>query len=282
MRRAILALSIALSASFLWQNTAEAQEKPGDRIKLDPQTEPAAQGAATPAGQPPLRGLGAEGSPSGTTGDTSTAAPIEAPPGADEVMDRNLIMVAPPGGAKQAEKPKPLSAIVGASLTMKIEQTDIKLNGLTGVKVLVINDTARPLVVDGDSAEVTANGKSYSAASLRAVEQCVMKEKGAAALIKDFITRGIPAAATIGALPTAMDINNMRKPVRERYGEDERRRVAEESRFGKRIVWPRQKTTGVLYVLAPKSTGLELKGSEVKIPVHSLFDSPDKASLDSK
>ena len=58
---------------------------------------------------------------------------------------------------------------------------------------------------------------------------------------------------------------------------DERRRIVEASRFGKRILWPHDKTGGILYF---KTTDT-FTGVKLQIPVHTLFDKPDNALLQS-
>ena len=48
--------------------------------------------------------------------------------------------------------------------------------------------------------------------------------------------------------------------------------------LSKRILWPHQKTQGILYF----QTNVQLTGAKLQIPVQTLFDAPDSALLENK
>jgi hypothetical protein len=193
-------------------------------------------------------------------------------PGADAIMTPDMLLVSPNNADNQA--PRPLQAYVGVSLKIDIDRSDIELDRLHGIMISVTNETNRSLVVNGEKAEALIDGKSTPVASISTVQLTVVPPRNGKAL-EDTLTKIIPAAVTIGAVPTIRDFKNNRKPVVERYGADELRRRVEASRFGRRILWPNEKTTGVLYF----DTQDDLGNASVQIPVSTLFDKPDKSVL---
>lgn len=197
----------------------------------------------------------------------------ESAPGADAMMTPDLLFVNP--GEKAGVKPEPLQAFVGQSLTIKVSSSDITLHGLKGIAVLVVNDTNRPLVIDGDNVEATAGSGKFKCAPLVAVQKSVLPVRNGKSMAVGVFTKVVPAAVTVGMEPTVKDVIRMKQPVRIRYGPDELRRMAEASRFGSRIVWPHQKTNGIVYF----STDVPLDGVKIEIPVQTLFDPSDKTLL---
>ncbi len=202
----------------------------------------------------------------------ATSTGVSNAPGADAMMTQDLLLVSPDKGK---QSPKPLQDFVGNTLTLSLEQSDIILDGLRGMMITVTNDTSRPLVVDGDSTKATSGGHNYSSAPVSVVQKSVLPSNAAVAKVFR-LTQGITEGGlSIGAIPTVKDYITMKKPIRKRYGPDEHRRLVEASRFGKRILWPHQKTDGVLYF----KTHDTFTGAKLEIPVHTLFDKPDSAVL---
>lgn len=226
-------------------------------------------------GEPLLRGL-----ENNTFSNTSTKpsgaeeTKPEAAPGADAVMTEDLLMVNPPQ-KPSAPQPAPLQAFVGQSLTITVEPSDISLKDLQGVMVSVINETNRPLVLEGDNAQAIVGEITYKCAPLITIQNSVLPDHSGKAMAKGFFTKVIPAAATVGLVPTFKDISTMKKPIRLRYGPDELRRMAESSRFGARILWPHQKTNGIVYF----DSSDKLDGAKIMIPAQTLFDASDKTLL---
>lgn len=223
-----------------------------------------------------LRGLGTSpasnndaGKPNGV--DLTRAEPI---PGAEAVMTPDLLLVSP-ASKEGTHAPLPLSAFIGQNLVLKLERSDIVFHGLQGVMISVINDTSRPLVLDGDSAKATIGAQSYACASLTALQKSIMPAHDKKAMANGVFTKFLPAAATVGLVPTIEDIHRIKQPIPSRYGPDESRRTGEASRFGKRILWPHQKTEGVVYFAASAA----LNGAAIEMPVHTLFDTPDSTSV---
>jgi hypothetical protein len=233
--------------------------------KLPPAVEKALGSQGDPGmmgSTPTLRGINGE-----SKGNVSDA------PGADAMMTQDLILVNP---NKNGQTPQPLQTFVGQTLKMTIDHSKVSLRHLGGVIATVLNDTNRPLVIDGDSGKATVSSKTYQAVSLQVLQKKVLPSKTLEANIGRLLVQVPPAAITVGAVPTAEDYLRMKKPIRKRYGSDQRRRTVEATRFGERILWPHQETQGIFYF----DTEDDLSTAKIQVPVHTLFDAPDKAILE--
>lgn len=196
-------------------------------------------------------------------------------PGEDGTMTQDMIMVGPDNPKQPVGRP--LSALVGTALKIQIDKTDIVFDKLRGVMVTVTNDTGRPIVVEGDVAKATVGGKSYTCVHVAAIQQAIVPRHKLSQDFEDLLTHAVPAAVTVGASPTIRDFRISQKPILDRYGPDELRRKIEYSRFGRRILWTQQKTQGIVYF----QTDDQLTGAQMEIPVTTLFDDTDKATLTS-
>ncbi|HEY9680564.1 MAG TPA: hypothetical protein V6C86_03135 [Oculatellaceae cyanobacterium] len=194
-------------------------------------------------------------------------------PGADAMMTQDMLLVNPTPGSNAA--PRPLQAFIGQYLKMDVERTDISFDGLSGIKVLVVNETNRPLIIDGTLAEAVVGGKTFKAIPVETLEQAALPTK--MSTLDTLMKKILPATVTVGAVPTLKDFKEMKKPVLDRYGPDEVRRRVELSRFGRRILWPHQQTEGVFYFEADS----ELTGAKVTAPASTLFDNKDSVILGS-
>jgi hypothetical protein len=201
----------------------------------------------------------------------------ETAPGADAVMTPSLLLISPPNKGN-AEVTEPLRAFIGQSLTMKVEDSTINIGNMHGIMISVVNDTSRPLVFNGDAATAKNGDQKYTCASLEVLQKSVLPKHDAKTLTAEVFTKLLPAAISVGLVPTIEDVQLIRKPIRERYGPDERRRLMEASRFGKRILWPHQETKGVIYFADVD----DLTGCKIDIAVHTLFDIPDCTIISGK
>jgi hypothetical protein len=196
-------------------------------------------------------------------------------PGADAMMTPDLLLVKPTDSATKAAEP--LKAYINAGLTLQVDQRNIAFEHLSGVQITVNNQTGRPLMVDGSKATVTNSGAKLTAIPVTVLQKAVMPKTGLEHAIASIGTTIVPAAVTIGAALAVKDEIKFRKPILERYGPDEQRREVESTRFGRRIIWPGQKTQGILYFQTEDS----LTSSHIEIPATTLFDAQDTCMLSS-
>ncbi len=194
-------------------------------------------------------------------------------PGADAMMTQDLLLVNP---NKSGQAPQPLQSFVGQTLKISVDHKIINFRKLIGIKITVTNDTNRPLVIDGKEAKAIVSAKTYQNVSLPVLQKKVLPSKSWEANAGRFVTDVAPAAATLGTNLTVEDYLRMKKPIRKRYGSDQRRRMVEASRFGERILWPHQETQGILYF----QSGEDLSKAKIQIPAHTLFDATDKTILE--
>ncbi|HEY9715947.1 MAG TPA: hypothetical protein V6C69_00655 [Trichormus sp.] len=195
-------------------------------------------------------------------------------PGANAMMTPDMLLINP-NPNPNAPKPEPLKAYIGVSVTLKVERYDIEFDRLQGILIEVVNETDRPLVINGNKATATAGGAKFTAAPVSALQNIVIPPHTAQQIIDDIFKSVIPAAVTIGAAPTIRDIKQNNKPVLERYGADELRRRVESTRFGRRVLWPHEKTRGVLYF----DTQDSIDKAHIDIPTSTLFDMTDAGVL---
>ncbi len=195
-------------------------------------------------------------------------------PGSDAIMTQDMLLVNPNTNGKQ---PLPITGYIGMTLKMNVDSNIIKFKHLRGLAVTVTNDTNRPLVIDADEAVAKSGNKAYKCAPLTAVQLAVNPANNLGRVATDMVTKVAPAAASVGAVPTISDFYKYTKPPLTRYGKDQERRVVESSRFGKRILWPHEKTQGIIYF----DSKAVLDKVAIEIPVATLFDKKDSGVLTS-
>jgi len=206
------------------------------------------------------------------SGDTAGMGGLSAP-GSDALMTPDLLLVNPNNPSPQGAKP--LQAYIGMSVTMHVDRRDIAFDALHGIMITVTNEIDRPLVLDGDKAQGVASGKTFPCAPLTTLQQVILPSHTNKDVLESIYRNILPAAVTVGVVPTVKDFKKSQRPVLERYGPDEERREVEQSRFGKRILWPHQKTQGIVYF----ETDDTMDGVKVQIPATTLFDTKDTGML---
>jgi len=170
----------------------------------------------------------------------------------------------------------PLSSIINKA-KLSIVGRDVITNGLHGIMISVANNTDRPLVFDGDAAIATISGAKYSAAPTAQLEPRKSPPDELKGKIKSDLWASTSAAVSIGAVQTVLDQKRFDGPILGRYEQDEDRRRNEESRFGKRVVWPGDSSQGVLYFAGVTT----LQDAVLNIPVHALYNDVEQSVLSS-
>jgi hypothetical protein len=244
-------LTILSLAGLPFQNQALAQELKGPIIDLQGQ------------GTTPLPEKGEAGSMAG----------LGTAPGSGTTMTQDMLLVSPT--ASQTGTPQPLTAYIGMTLKIDVDRKEVLFKDLRGLAITVLNDTNRALIVDGENATARIGNRALKCASLTALQLAVLPEHGVSKVPIDLLTIVAPAGATAGAWPTVEDLYKFSRPPLMRYGRDQQRRLVEATRFGKRILWPHEKTQGIVYF----QTKEPIAGASVEIPVNTLFDKNDTGTL---
>lgn len=169
----------------------------------------------------------------------------------------------------------PLSSIIPGNIDASLGSFGVEPNGFRSLKMTITNKTDRPIVLDGNSAVATVSGARLECASMSKIEPKIpAPDNPSHKYLKD-IRSSITAIATVGAAQTLEDKLNDMQEVRKHYGFDEARREDLESRFGKRILFPGETTTGTFFI----KTRLPLQDATMVIPACSLDDKSDSATL---
>lgn len=171
---------------------------------------------------------------------------------------------------KPPKPPEPLTAVI-SNVEMTTGSQEIIFGKYHGLQVNVSNGTDRPLLFDGDSATLRLSGSTIKTITIRQTDLTVCPIPTA----KDEVIAVARAAITVGAAPAIRDHKLQAGPILQRYGCDEKRREDEETRFGKRILWPGDSCSGIVFFQTDRS----LRGGIIELPVQSLADMQDQTAL---
>lgn len=262
LRRAALLLPFALAASLL----TGAQAQDGLPLRgLEPNQSTSGNATANPAS--PL--------PESTAPSVKQAAPSQVSP-----VSSSAGWFAPAAPAAQLPaQPKPLSAIVGRDIDFDIKPGSAPSKEMRALRVKVHNRSDEPLIFDGDRSSLVASSNLASA-----VAHCISQNELDAVgrpptTFKGKFASDLAAVATaapsVGIVQTLETIKIEHGPIAGRYEWDEARRTHEESRFGRRLVYPGDSTDGNIYF----SADTPFEGRLLSIPVKSFYDNSDQAAV---
>jgi hypothetical protein len=158
---------------------------------------------------------------------------------------------------------------------VKVENKEALPRGLYGITVSVTNDADRPVVIDGDKAKSVGAGESRACLSLSELEKKIAPPSSAKDLASGFSKKVVPAAVSIGLVPTLSDYKKMNGSLSARYGTDEKRRATEISRLGRRIIFPHEGTTGIIFFETKNVPAPE----KMELPVSALFEKEDSSLI---
>jgi hypothetical protein len=184
----------------------------------------------------------------------------------------------PSAGTAAKPSEKPLSAIIGREVDFDIYPGRAPSKQMKALHVKVQNRSDEPLVFDGDHSLIASkeNGSQIAICitqmALDSVGRPPTTFKGR---LSSDLKATVTAAATVGAVQTAETLKKQYGPITKRYEWDEERRQNEESRFGRRLLYPGDTTDGNIYFKA----GTQFSGNTLTMPVKSFYDGSDQASL---
>lgn len=151
-------------------------------------------------------------------------------------------------------------------VAFKVDKQEVLKKPFVGLKLHVHNGSNSPIVFDGDRARFKAGNRVVEAISDAKLEAAVAPGFGVG---KHQGRKFIANVATVSFASMVGDETIERGPVLARFGSDEKRREANASRFGLRVLWPGDDTDGTVYFPSHN----ELGGGEVELPVVTF---PDK------
>jgi hypothetical protein len=184
-------------------------------------------------------------------------------------MTQDLIII-----KREEVAPSTTRTPLSTSVKVKVENRQALPHDLYGITVNVTNEADRPVVIDGDNAKSVGVGESRACLSTSELEKQIAPSRGAKDLAR--VSKKVSlAAASIGLVPTARDYFKINGPLSARYGQDEKRRSAEISRLGRRIVFPHEHTEGIIFFDMKNLPAPE----RIELPVSALFETEDSSLI---
>ena len=178
-------------------------------------------------------------------------------------------------------KPKlrqPLQATVGGDILLMVTPGSSFNPRVKSVAVRIENRSDETLVMNGDRAYLSAldeHSPQVPCLAQSDLDAFGRPPTTIKAKIKSDTLQTIGAAVTVGAIPTAEGIIKEHGPIKKRYEWDEQRREREETRLGKRLLYPGDKTEGLVYFRDSDSFSQKF----LTIPVTSFYNGAEQASL---
>ncbi len=171
----------------------------------------------------------------------------------------------------------PLSQLVPNNVDV-IASVAPGIKQLLAVRLSVSNKTQVPLIVDGDHA--TLQRGATDANPLVAAPQAALDAIGhpPTTFGKKFITDArdvVLAGISVGAIPTVETFKEQFGPIEKRYGYDEDRRAREQTRFGKRVLYPGDTSSGNVYF----KVGSIAQGMTLRFPIKSFYSQSNQVVL---
>lgn len=161
---------------------------------------------------------------------------------------------------------------------MRILKANSFSSRFKALSVRVENRTDKTIVVDGDRASIMAQSGQdarFICASQNAIDAIGKPPSTVKGKLNSDFRATVTAALTIGAVQTAETIITEHGPIRKRYEWDEQRREREDSRFGKRMLYPGDKTDGLIFF----DSTITLNKKLLTIPVTSFYDGTAQTAL---
>jgi hypothetical protein len=167
---------------------------------------------------------------------------------------------------------EPLST-VKEKIEITVLPQDIVVRGKHGLKIQVKNNTDRAVIFNGEEARAKQRQNEYRSMNVDQFDELFAESPAFSNRLRRNLSQTALAAVTVGGAQTVFDAMKNSKPVLRAYGRDEERRQEDQERFGQRILWPGDSSTGVVLFSAEEP----LTEAVVSIPAASLFDANDKA-----
>lgn len=169
---------------------------------------------------------------------------------------------------------QPLDTKSVSLINISLKETTSPLAHHIGLSCTITNGSDIPIVIDGDSASLEVAKSSVQVAPLKDLVNIHKPPNHGLKLIARDTGSVLTAMVTVGALQTLKGIQEEYKPVMQRYGWEEERRLREIETFGKRLLYPGDSTTGNLYFAV--ST---LKNTSFKCMISSFYDQNNSTTL---
>lgn len=179
---------------------------------------------------------------------------------------------------KAKSKLKPLKDIAAKAIQLLVEQDDVVVRGKHGVRIHVVNNSDRAVIFNGDDAIATLNGIEHQSSIMSEFDDLSGSQPTFISEL-DAMDPGKPEAISIRGIQSYNDLLKKPKPTLDRFNRDDyQRKEADQTRFGQRILWPGDSSSGTIIFQSSEA----LCSSRLKIPICSFFDATDRAEASNK
>jgi hypothetical protein len=172
----------------------------------------------------------------------------------------------------QSAEPLPLKEVV-AKVEFVVEPEELVVKGKQGVRIKVKNNCDRALIFNGEMATAKIGETKVNCMDNQDFDEMFASPATFASNWSIGFGSTVSDALSIGSWQTVNDM--LKSKSFKRYGKDEERRQQDEERFGQRILWPGDSSSGYIFFPAEQS----LSGAELTLPVSSFFNSKDQAEV---
>ncbi len=173
---------------------------------------------------------------------------------------------------------KALKDLSGKSIQLLVDTEDVVVRGKHGLRIHVQNKSDRAVIFNGDDAKAILNGMEYPSNIMGEFEDLSGSQPTFISDL-DATDGGNPTAISIKGIQSYNDLLRKPKPTLDRFNRDDYQRKAEDqTRFGQRILWPGDSSSGTIIFQSSEALG----NAQVKIPICSFFDAADKAEASNK
>ena len=209
---------------------------------------------------------GSAGDKSAGSGDAGTGQP------AGKDKDKQLTPASP---AKENAAGSASLAEALSHVELIIEPQDMVIKGRHGLKIQVKNQSDRALLFGGDKATAKIGETEFSCMDIRDFDELFATPPAFASSWSIGAGQTLKSALTVGTWQAGGDIFKSSRGGILQYGKDEERRQDDENRFGQRVLWPGETSSGVLLFRCEQP----LAAAKVTLPVSSFFNSKERSFI---
>jgi len=189
--------------------------------------------------------------------------------------------VKPRSSEKSSKKKAPqraLKDLSSKSIQLLVDTEDVVVRGKHGLRIHVLNKSDRAVIFNGDDAKAILNGMEYPSTIVGEFDDLSGSQPTFISDL-DATDGGNPTAISIKGIQSYNDLLKKPKPTLDRFNRDDyQRKAADQTRFGQRILWPGDSSSGTIIFQSSEALG----NAQVKIPICSFFDASDKAEASNR
>jgi hypothetical protein len=174
---------------------------------------------------------------------------------------------------KKAATPSLAGAVLPVELL--VERKDVVIKGKHGLRIQVKNNSDQALVFCGERATATIGKTVFNCLDTKNFDELISAPPGNAVNWSIGLGETLAEALTMGGWQAVADMRTSTSPGLKRYGKDEERREQAAERFGQRLIYPGESSSGILLFSCDQS----LQEAAVTLPVSSCVNSNEQSVI---